>query len=317
VALPPWLLYAFLFVLGTIIGSFLNVVVYRLPREISLSYPESRCPSCGKSIRWYHNVPVLGWVGLRGRCADCGSKISPRYPLVEALVGAMFVAIALVDLQWRTQALDDGSSIATLDPAELLPYARDLILLCALFACACIQLDGHRPPMGLLGWCVTLLVFTWALQIVFAGFSYYAIQWSSAPESVLLGLFAGLLLGVVLAWSTAAVDRRALRGQIILATILIGAAVGPHGVVLIATITSLAQLVESIVCLLKGGDRRLCVFTWLFVCTVVWMLAAQPLTLLLTSWDPWLPIALGCLVTLWAMLAALVDLQYHHEKPPA
>src|SRR5687768_2674075 len=82
-ALPPWLLYGFLFVLGSVIGSFLNVVIYRLPRQMSLSYPGSRCPSCNEPIRWYHNVPVFGWLILRGRCADCGARISIRYPIVE------------------------------------------------------------------------------------------------------------------------------------------------------------------------------------------------------------------------------------------
>ena len=91
--IPLWLLLAWLFVLGTIIGSFLNVVMYRLPRGENLAWPGSRCPACGHSIRWYHNVPVLGWLWLRGRCHDCGVKISPRYPLVELAVGLTFLLI--------------------------------------------------------------------------------------------------------------------------------------------------------------------------------------------------------------------------------
>ncbi len=69
---------------GAIIGSFLNVVAYRLPRGESLSTPGSRCPSCETPIKWYDNVPVVGWLWLRGRCRSCGEPISPRYPLVEA-----------------------------------------------------------------------------------------------------------------------------------------------------------------------------------------------------------------------------------------
>jgi leader peptidase (prepilin peptidase)/N-methyltransferase len=69
---------------GAIIGSFLNVVAYRLPRGESLSRPASRCPSCETPIKPYDNVPVLGWLWLRGRCRSCGEPISPRYPLVEA-----------------------------------------------------------------------------------------------------------------------------------------------------------------------------------------------------------------------------------------
>jgi hypothetical protein len=102
-----------------------------------------------------------------------------------------------------------------------------------------------------------------------------------------------------------------------LAVVLIGAATAVYGVVAIAAVVSAAQLVESLVCLQRRDTRRLGIFTWLFTATFLWMLAAQPLTSLLTSWNPWLPIVLGCLVPLWAMLAALVDLQFQHENPPA
>ena len=82
-------------VLGAITGSFLNVVIHRLPREESVVSPGSRCPACGRAIRPWHNVPVLAWLWLRGRCRDCGVRISARYPLIEALTAALFVAMAL------------------------------------------------------------------------------------------------------------------------------------------------------------------------------------------------------------------------------
>ncbi len=91
--MPTAVLLTFFFVLGTIFGSFLNVVIYRLPRGMSLAWPSSHCPACNHPIRWYHNVPVFGWLWLRGRCRDCGVKISPRYPMVEFLVGLVFVGI--------------------------------------------------------------------------------------------------------------------------------------------------------------------------------------------------------------------------------
>jgi leader peptidase (prepilin peptidase)/N-methyltransferase len=80
---------------GLIIGSFLNVVAYRLPRGESLATPGSHCPSCGTPIKPYDNVPVLGWLLLRGRCRSCGERISARYPLVEALTAALAVAVEL------------------------------------------------------------------------------------------------------------------------------------------------------------------------------------------------------------------------------
>jgi len=78
--------------LGLIIGSFLNVCIYRLPRHESLAFPASHCTSCGRSLSWYENVPVLGWLALRGRCRTCHASISPIYPIVELITGALFVA---------------------------------------------------------------------------------------------------------------------------------------------------------------------------------------------------------------------------------
>jgi leader peptidase (prepilin peptidase)/N-methyltransferase len=80
--------------LGLAVGSFLNVVIHRVPRNESLLRPGSRCPHCGTGVRNRHNVPVLGWLLLRGRCADCDARISARYPLVEAGTAALFVAVA-------------------------------------------------------------------------------------------------------------------------------------------------------------------------------------------------------------------------------
>lgn len=81
--------------LGGCIGSFLNVVLYRLPRGESIVWPSSHCPHCKHPIRWYHNLPVIGWLLLRGKCYDCGGKISPRYPLIEAAIATLFVIGAL------------------------------------------------------------------------------------------------------------------------------------------------------------------------------------------------------------------------------
>ena len=86
------LFYILSFILGSIIGSFLNVCIYRLPREESIVYPGSHCTSCRKSISSYHNIPILSYIFLGGRCSHCNSKISFSYPLVEILSGLLFVA---------------------------------------------------------------------------------------------------------------------------------------------------------------------------------------------------------------------------------
>lgn len=90
------ILHGLVFFLGAGIGSFLNVVIYRLPRGISVNNPRrSFCPSCQKQIPWWQNIPVVSWLALRGRCAACGTGISPRYILVEILVGLLFYATFL------------------------------------------------------------------------------------------------------------------------------------------------------------------------------------------------------------------------------
>jgi len=117
--------------LGLLIGSFLNVVIYRLPRGESLNRPPSRCPSCGTPVKPYDNVPVLSWLILRGRCRSCGARISVRYPLVEALTAAAFVGAALA------RGVDD-------DLALWLPFVAMLI------AVAGIDLDHRIIPNKIL-----------------------------------------------------------------------------------------------------------------------------------------------------------------------
>ena len=103
-------------VLGLLVGSFLNVVIHRLPKGESLNRPRSRCPSCEAAIKPYDNVPVLSWLILRGRCRNCGAPISPRYPIVEALTAAAFAGAALA------RGVDD-------DLALWLPFVAMLIAI--------------------------------------------------------------------------------------------------------------------------------------------------------------------------------------------
>ena len=86
---------ALLAMAGAAVGSFINVLAYRLPRGESLVRPRSRCPACGVQIHAYDNVPVISWVALGGRCRSCGGAISPRYPIVEALTASLFAAVGM------------------------------------------------------------------------------------------------------------------------------------------------------------------------------------------------------------------------------
>jgi leader peptidase (prepilin peptidase)/N-methyltransferase len=117
-------------VLGLVIGSFLNVVVWRVPRGESVVTPPSACPRCQTRIRARDNVPVLSWLLLRGRCRDCGEAISPRYPLVELGTGALFAVLAVV-LGW----------------SWALPAV--LYLAAVAVALALIDLDSKRLPDAL------------------------------------------------------------------------------------------------------------------------------------------------------------------------
>lgn len=116
--------------LGLAVGSFLNVVVHRVPRGQSVVHPPSACPGCGARIRNRHNVPVAGWLVLRGRCADCDAPISSRYPLVELGTGLLFTAVA-----WRMVCLDLWAAL----PAYLYFTAAGVALLL-------IDLDTRRLP---------------------------------------------------------------------------------------------------------------------------------------------------------------------------
>lgn len=112
--------------LGAALGSFSNVVAYRLPRHESLVTPASRCPNCSAAIKPYDNVPVLGWLLLRGRCRSCSAGISPRYPLVEVGSAALAVAVVLSEHSARNLALG-LTLVAVLIPIALIDLDHRII----------------------------------------------------------------------------------------------------------------------------------------------------------------------------------------------
>jgi leader peptidase (prepilin peptidase)/N-methyltransferase len=111
---------------GLAVGSFLNVVIYRLPRHESLVTPGSHCPGCGVAIKPYDNVPVLGWLALRGHCRSCKAWISPRYPIVEATTAALAVSVVLVRHSTHDIALG-LALVAVLVPVALIDYDHRII----------------------------------------------------------------------------------------------------------------------------------------------------------------------------------------------
>jgi leader peptidase (prepilin peptidase)/N-methyltransferase len=85
----------FVFIIGAAIGSFLNVVILRIPKDESISFPASHCMSCNTPLRVWHNIPILSWLFLRGKCGFCGAKISVQYPIIEAISGLIFLFAAM------------------------------------------------------------------------------------------------------------------------------------------------------------------------------------------------------------------------------
>jgi len=126
---------------GLLIGSFLNVVIFRVPAGRSIVSPPSACGGCGVRIRPLDNVPVLSWLLLRGRCRDCNARISSRYPMIELLTGLVFAAVALRFAPWA--ALEQPSTAAIGPVAETLAFA---VLAAVGIALAWIDLDTQRLP---------------------------------------------------------------------------------------------------------------------------------------------------------------------------
>lgn len=162
---------AFAGALGATIGSFLNVVAYRLPRQESLLHPGSRCPGCGTAIKPYDNLPVIGWLLLRGRCRSCKAGISPQYPMIEALSALLAVLVVIVKHS----------------PVEL---ALGLTLIAVLVPVALIDLEHRIIP--------NKLTVPAAVAAIAIGL---ALHRSGVPEQLISGAAAGgFLLVFVLAY---------------------------------------------------------------------------------------------------------------------
>jgi len=160
--------------LGLLIGSFLNVVVYRVPAGMSISSPPSACPGCHSPIKAYDNVPVLSWLALRGRCRSCRTAISARYPIVELATGGFFALVAAVVWPWTAVPTEAAPLVAAL--LELVAF---LWLAGASVALAIIDVEHHRLPDA-------IVLPSYAVGLVLLGAS-----------SALSGEWDALLRGVV------------------------------------------------------------------------------------------------------------------------
>ena len=227
--------------IGLLIGSFLNVVVYRLPkmllrdwqtqaREIlklsaandgqtlNLILPNSSCPHCAHEIKPWENIPIFSWIALRGRCSACHAPISPRYPIIEALTGALF-AFAAVEFGYGWAAAGATLLISALvaltfidiDP-QLLPDSITLPLVWAglLFNLSAIYTDLHSAVIGAIAGYLSLWIVYWGFKLAagkegmgYGDFKLLAalgawLGWQILPLIILLSSLVGAIVGIVL-----------------------------------------------------------------------------------------------------------------------
>ena len=170
--------------MGACVGSFLNVVAWRLPRQESVVLPPSHCPHCGTRLAWFENIPVLGWLALGGHCRHCGAPISPRYPAVELLCGGLWVAVLLA-----TPPLAGGAPWFGSGPIDWWLIAAGWLLASLLLPMVLIDLDHLWLPEPLCRWGLVLgLVLT-----AIAGYRQGAAVGGAQLLDHLIAAAAGLL----------------------------------------------------------------------------------------------------------------------------
>jgi leader peptidase (prepilin peptidase)/N-methyltransferase len=144
VAVPDWIWLVFLLAFGCCVGSFLNVVIYRLPRDESLIRPPSSCPACGKRIRFYDNIPLISWLLLGAKCRYCKTSISPRYFVIELLTGSVFLGVFFI--YFRTDLVP---SIRSLSQGGWFVYLVHVGFLGCLIAASAIDLELWVIPLSI------------------------------------------------------------------------------------------------------------------------------------------------------------------------
>ena len=199
-AVPDWIWFAFIFMFGCCIGSFLNVVIYRLPRDKSLVTPPSACPACDKHIRFYDNIPLFSWLLLGRKCRFCKAPISPRYFVIELLTALVFIGIFA--LYFRT---DLRPGVDSFIRGGWLIYLVSIIMLSAFIAASAIDLELWIIPVSIC-WFVT------AVGLVASALGGYIIDpaditnFALLPttrtiffkESTIASLSAGAAIGLVI-----------------------------------------------------------------------------------------------------------------------
>jgi leader peptidase (prepilin peptidase)/N-methyltransferase len=196
VAVPDWIWLVFVFAFGSCVGSFLNVVIYRLPRDKSLIRPPSACPACGRHIRFYDNIPLVSWVLLGRKCRYCKARISPRYFIIEMVTGVIFSGLFF--LYFRT---DLRPGLPPFWQGGWFVYVLHIILLASLVAASAIDLELWVIP-------ISVCWFATAVGLVGSAVGGYVInpdlirQYAILPAASVgtASLAAGAATGLGITW---------------------------------------------------------------------------------------------------------------------
>jgi leader peptidase (prepilin peptidase)/N-methyltransferase len=275
-------------------GSFMNVVIYRLPAGLSLLHPPSRCPVCETPIKATDNVPIFGWIWLRGRCRQCRATISARYPTVEFLVAILFVGLAWVELLSSDSDLTRGG--LTMGESWGV-YAYHAFLLCSLMCAAFIEFDGHALPARLT---VPTLLVGLGAPLVWLHLRPLKVVAGNTLADGLIGVAAGVALGLV-CWIGFA--NRTIRRDLTLALACVGAFLGWQAASGVAVIAAAIRLLATLVARSLPGVGRIGYVGCVFLTTLVWIVAWKAIAQRL----PWMG-AEASLTTWLAAIASVVIL---------
>jgi leader peptidase (prepilin peptidase)/N-methyltransferase len=267
-----WFLAAWLFGLGACIGSFMNVVIYRMPAKLPIWMPNSRCPHCLHSIRPSDNIPILSWLLLRAKCRDCHASIPSRYPAVELLVGSLFLLFGLLEGLTRGANLPLGLALG--DISIWVIYGTHMMLLCVITCAAFIRFDGHEPPTRL---------FAAPIAMGFVASGILGGLASSGPLGMsvlaaMLGLLAGGAIGV---FATAAAHPRCGGLGGILEWAIIGQILGWYAVCWIAISVAVLAALQT---LARGSLTRMPISGLMLVSAAVWLLNWRTIVELVPQW---------------------------------
>lgn len=244
----------FAFLLGAVVGSFLNVVIHRVPRGESVVHPPSRCPGCGEGIRWYDNIPILSWLILRGKCRHCATPISFRYTFVELLTGLLSFSLWFKIAGPQFEAAANPTQLSALGLA--LPFFTYFVFLCLLVAITFVDLEHYIIPHvftlpGILLGAAAPWLFEWLLPPGTLG----GVWPPTTGLEALVGLFAGGISVLVIyyayfAWRGV----QGIGGGDVTLMAMVGAWLGWPALIFIYFASSMQGTLAAAVAFMLGGD---------------------------------------------------------------